>query len=123
MTVVWNLQAYPSQDFLVSTYQMENAIGLTVWCVKNTPKRAPPFVKGNLFYTSCCQVCKQLGSSDGIYVGETGRSLFERAKELLDDAHTEKDSSCIYKHWTLNHPDADTTRVLLHSDKDTQVSS
>ena len=77
-------------------------------CKKHTKKGPSRCKRKSVVYTSCCQVCKQLGSPDGTYVGETGRTLFERAGEHLEDAANKKESSHIYKHWALNHPDLPT---------------
>ena len=45
------------------------------------------------------------GKSDhgGVYVGETARSLFERAAEHRDDAEKQHDDSHMMKHWILDH--------------------
>ena len=59
----------------------------------------------SIVYESACQVCLKNGSSDGIYIGESGRSLYERSKEHLEDAKNHKDSSHIWKHWALCHQD------------------
>ena len=40
-----------------------------------------------------------------VSIGETGRSLFERSSEHLDDALNHRDSSHIWKHWADCHPD------------------
>ena len=59
----------------------------------------------SVVYESRCQICYAAGSTDGVYVGETGRSLFERSEEHLEDARNLKKSSHIFKHWALSHPD------------------
>ena len=59
----------------------------------------------SIVYESACQVCHESGSKDGIYIGESGRSLYERSKEHLEDAKNHKDSSHIWKHWALCHQD------------------
>ena len=41
----------------------------------------------------------------GIYLGETSRSLHERAKEHVNDAKTVHAKSHIVKHWLESHPD------------------
>ena len=74
----------------------------------------------NLVYESTCTVCEEReealekesvdakkngrGKSDhgGVYVGETARSLFERAAEHRDDAEKQHDDSHMMKHWILD---------------------
>ena len=41
----------------------------------------------------------------GVYVGESARSLYERAKEHHDDEESRKEDSHRMKHWVLDHPD------------------
>ena len=41
----------------------------------------------------------------GVYVGESARSIFERAGEHLRDAQGQKDDSHMHKHWKTAHPD------------------
>ena len=43
------------------------------------------------------------GSSQGTYIGESGRTLYERSREHLADATSKKASSHIWKHWALCH--------------------
>ena len=40
----------------------------------------------SIVYESSCQLCASVASKDGIYVGESSRSLYERFLEHLDDA-------------------------------------
>ena len=47
----------------------------------------------------------EINSSNGCYVGETGRSLFERAAEHRGDAVKKKHTSHIFKHWAIRHPE------------------
>ena len=44
----------------------------------------------------------------GVYVGETGRSLNERAGEHFGDAKSMKEDSHMVKHWVGQHPDEET---------------
>jgi hypothetical protein len=69
----------------------------------------------NLIYESCCQTCNpsslQVEKSRntqpriGVYVGETSRSLHERAVEHANDAKDFNPKSHIVKHWMLSHPE------------------
>jgi hypothetical protein len=42
---------------------------------------------------------------EAVYVGETGRSIYERAGEHWNDRLTGKDDSHMIKHWKISHPD------------------
>ena len=44
-------------------------------------------------------------TDQGSYIGETGCTLYERSSEHRMDAEKKKDSSHIWKHWALSHPD------------------
>ena len=73
--------------------------------------------KRNLIYESKCMICnpeperfqkdgKELadtGEHPSIYVGETSRSLHERAQEHWNDFHSKKQDSHILKHWIIHH--------------------
>ena len=68
----------------------------------------------NVLYESVCTVCnveidnikkKDIRNMNGVYVGETGRSIHERAKEHQQDAQTHKIESHMYKHWKIEHPE------------------
>ena len=61
--------------------------------------------KKSVVYTSQCLVCLESGSKDGTYVGETGRTLFERSLENLSDVENKRSASHIFKHWAISHPD------------------
>ena len=39
-----------------------------------------------------------------VYVGETGRSIFERSSEHVKDAQSQKEESHMVKHWLTDHP-------------------
>ena len=47
----------------------------------------------------------KVGSREGIYFGETSRSLFERVQEHHKDAEDFSAGSHIIKHWMTDHPD------------------
>ena len=42
---------------------------------------------------------------ENIYVGETSRSIFERAREHIKAGSEKKEESFIAKHWEENHPE------------------
>ena len=68
-------------------------------------------------YESTCTLCnkdnnpkikdkfKRLEMEKAVYVGESARSIFERAQEQRQDAVDAKDDSHIYKHWRITHPE------------------
>ena len=67
----------------------------------------------NILYESSCMECNQtdilykkgakLSDCEGVYVGESGRSLHERAGEHLHDAGAGKEDSHMIKHWQEHH--------------------
>ena len=70
--------------------------------------------KRNILYENKCEICnpdqkdgKKVGlrGGRGIYVGETSRSLYERAKEHQADKEARSEDSHQVKHWVLDHPD------------------
>ena len=61
--------------------------------------------KKSIVYESRCLACPK--SNQVVYVGESGRSLYERALEHLEDAENKKSSSHIFKHWAIAHADLD----------------
>ena len=72
----------------------------------------------NIMYESVCAECnkeetggkkaskmEEFKTMAGMYVGETGRSIFERAAEHRQDAEGHKLDSHMYKHWKTIHPE------------------
>ena len=69
----------------------------------------------NLLYESCCLACNPSSLQEekikdakprmGVYIGETSRSLHERAVEHVKDAEDFNPKSHIVKHWMLSHPE------------------
>ena len=75
----------------------------------------------NVLYESMCMVCNQeeegrkttnqkdklqmLKEQTGVYVGETSRSIFEKAGEHRRDAVAGQEDSNMMKHWKLSHPE------------------
>ena len=72
-------------------------------CKSYSGKGSSKCRKNNAVYESSCTSCKALGSTQSTYIGETGRSLFERSLEHIADAKAQKPGSHIYKHWALHH--------------------
>jgi len=70
--------------------------------------------KKSVVYESRFMLCydPKSNSNTGLYIGETGRSLYERAAEHLDDAFERKKGSHIFKHSAITHPD-ETTQPLF----------
>ena len=75
--------------------------------------------KRNILYESSCVLCnpevtakqskkKKLSNCQGVYVGETGRSIFERAGEHLRDAQGKQEDSHMIKHWLTDHSELET---------------
>ena len=48
---------------------------------------------------------QNLKTQTGVYVGETSRSIFERAGEHWRDACSGKEESHMVKHWQATHPE------------------
>jgi hypothetical protein len=70
----------------------------------------------NILYESFCTVCnpdiqdkkfgkKKLSEVNGVYVGESGRSIFERAGEHWTDRQNQKEDSHMVVHWATKHAD------------------
>ena len=70
----------------------------------------------NILYESFCTTCnpdlqeksfrkKKLNDVTGVYVGESGRSIFERAGEHWTDRLNQKEDFHMIKHWVIDHPD------------------
>ena len=84
-------------------------------CQQDSEKRED-CAKENILYKSRCTPCngmekgkeddniKDNRDSASIYVGETSRSLMERAKEHHDDYRKNRDDSHMMKHWANSHP-------------------
>ena len=70
-------------------------------CMSFTGKGSSKCRKNSVVYESSCTSSKTLGSTQSTYIGETGRSLFERSLEHI--AKAQKPGSHIFKHWALHH--------------------
>ena len=75
--------------------------------------------KRNILYESSCEVCnpeeevrarksQKLSGREGVYVGESRRSLYERAGEHIADARSMNEDSHMVKHWATSHPEMET---------------
>ena len=53
---------------------------------------------------------KMFKEQQGVYVGESARSIFERAKEHHHDALEKSEESHMVKHWTISHPELEEPR-------------
>ena len=68
----------------------------------------------NILYESSCTVCnpdvdpkkrRKMNEMRGVYVGESARSIYERAKEHWADRVGQKEDSHMVKHWLDEHAD------------------
>ena len=76
-------------------------------CVSYKGKGSSRCKRKSIVYKSVCTVCLSNGSKEGVYIGESGRSLYERSLEHMADALNLKEKSHIVKHWAINHPELD----------------
>ena len=54
-------------------------------------------------YISRCIVCKRKGAKEGVYIGETARTVFERMEEHAEDYEKCMDKSHRMTHWAKCH--------------------
>ena len=108
-------------------------------CTKNDPDKIQNCRTRSILYQSACSVCNPPGRKDkktshredddhtpaireGIYYGESSRSLAERAAEHFKDAKNFDKGSHMVKHWIEKHPEMNTlppfTITILRSFKD-----
>ena len=101
--------------------QLKNSFSLDLGKGKHCGRDCPPCTTNgesrgncrarNILYESVCRWCnpedagrKETPSQrDGIYYGESSRSLHERSKEHMRDASSFSKKSHIVKHWMLEH--------------------
>ena len=102
-------------------------------CDTNCEERSPNCRRSNILYESACMVCnptdnvtyktdasellsspqedlvhpstQKPGKREGIYIGESSRSLHERSSEHENDAQNLTCKSHFIKHWIVKHPD------------------
>ena len=72
-------------------------------CRLHKGKGSSKCMRKSIVYESRCLSCPP-NSNIGVYIGESGRSLYERSTEHLEDAKNLKKCSHIVKHWALQHP-------------------
>ena len=72
-------------------------------CALHQGKSGSKCRKKSIVYESRCMSCPK--SNQPVYIGESGRSLYERALEHIDDAENQRKCSHIFKHWALSHPE------------------
>ena len=67
--------------------------------------------KRNILYESECTLCKDdkdggnKKSGKGVYVGESSRSIYERAKEHVAGKDSKDEDNHQIKHWLSSHED------------------
>ena len=73
--------------------------------------------KRNILYESECFMCSEarkagkdierqdMKDGKGVYVGESSRSIYERAREHMADREKHKEESHQIKHWLTSHED------------------
>ena len=81
---------------------------------KNVKKKGPTLCSvKNVVYESTCDACEvkfkssKDGHHDGRYVGQTSRTLYERASEHVEALKNSDLDSFMFKHWALMHSDMD----------------
>ena len=107
-------------------------------CTKNDPDKIQNCRTRSILYQSACSLCNPPGRKDeksshkvddpfptireGIYYGESSRSLAERAAEHYRDARKFDKGSHMVKHWIEKHPEMNElppfTITILRSFKD-----
>ena len=82
---------------------------------KQGDERLQDCFKTNILYESKCLSCVRVGEEsdkgrredmrkdEAVNVGESSRSLYERSKEHVEDALSQKEDSHIFKHWETCH--------------------
>ena len=105
--------------------QLRNAFSLDLAKGKHCGRECPPCTTNgdkrgncrskNILYESSCKVCNpetrrmdKEARREGIYIGESSRTLHERSVEHVRDAESFSKKSHIVKHWVSSHPE------LLH---------
>ena len=78
---------------------------------KTTPTRSC-FQRSNIVYRATCLVCEEeletgrRSEEDvGVYIGESSRTLAERATEHIQGSKLLKEDNYIVKHWVNHHPE------------------
>ena len=71
---------------------------------KDDKKKGKCITRGTI-YISRCVVCKRKGAKEGVYIGETARTVFERMEEHAEDYEKCMDKSHRMTHWAKCHKD------------------
>ena len=78
----------------------------------SSPKNKPSMCKAkSVVYSITCELCEKTHKQDpsvahkGLYIGESARTLYERSIEHMRKLRRMEDSSCLFKHWAITHPE------------------
>ena len=103
--------------------QLGNSFSLELGKGKHCGRVCPPCTmngekrencrKRNILYETVCKICnpetkrveKDVTIREGVYIGESSRSLHERSLEHIKDAMSFSKKSHIVKHWMSFHPE------------------
>ena len=96
-----------------------------VTCTQGT-EDMPTCTKRNLVYENICLSCNPEAANKGplpmdrintdipsVYIGETSRSVYERAREHWDDFRKGDEDSHILKHWAIHHASVGEPRFVM----------
>ena len=72
----------------------------------NTGEKNGDCRRRNVCYQTWCQICKEKGK-DTVYLGETGRTGYERAKEYVGDWKSRKEDTHMHEHGEKEHRDTE----------------
>ena len=72
----------------------------------NTGEKNGDCRRRNVCYQTWCQICKEKGR-DTMYLGETGRTGYERAREHVGDWKSRKEDSHMHEHGEKEHRDTE----------------
>ena len=97
-------------------------------CDNTAPEKRVNCKSKNVVYESKCRICNpdiqpegresegaQPAGRDGIYIGETSRSLHERALEHVKEGESFSHKSHIVKHWINTHPELPSPPEMVFS--------
>ena len=80
-------------------------------CVSSTDHKPTMCKAKSVVYSITCEICERAHKSnpnlshEGLYIGESSRTLYERADEHMKKLRRMEDSSCLFKHWAIQHPE------------------
>ena len=84
---------------------------------KTEDKLRSDCTRPNITYVSECTLCKDQNNKVQ-YLGESSRSLYERTKEYISDAHKQKPDSQIFTHGRNDHPEIPIDKVISRRRKE-----